>query len=101
VFEHGLDAPLNERCVGAVLGIHRRIEGDPQDVGVPQRGSRVGREAQAAGSDARLDQVLQARLEQRRDAGGQRAQGVTVVIQACDIVARAGQAGRRHGPQVP
>jgi hypothetical protein len=96
-----LQPGADEGHVGLVAVVDRRVVRHPQHVGAGQRLGRVGGEGQRLGGQPFGDQVVEARLVQRRLALAQLVDQLAVPVEADDAVARAGQAGGGDAAEVP
>ena len=90
----------HDRGIRAILVIDRRVEGDPDEIGIGNSG-RVGGERQEARRRPGLDQIVETRLEQRRLTARQAGDDVRIGIQTNGREPGPGQAGGRNRAQVP
>ena len=95
------DAVQDVVDVRVVVGVDRRVVGDPDQLRATHRLGGVGDRAQAAVLQPVGDHLLEAGLEQRRDAARQVLDDGAVGVVRGDVVADRRQRGGRHGSEVP
>ena len=84
----------------AVAAAHRRADREEDDVGLGDRGTELVGEQQAPSLHVAGEQIVEARLVDRRLAASQLGKPVWVLVDACDRPAELGEAGRRDKPDV-
>ena len=99
VREKGLGVPHDALDVGLVVLVHRRVEGDPDQIGGGDA-REVRRELKPPGGEARAHELGQARLEDGRAPVAQAGDDGLVGIET-DGGEVLRHASRRHGAEVP
>jgi hypothetical protein len=73
----------------------------PENLGVVRRLARIGQRPQLSGGKPFLDQVFEARLEERRLAALQVGDDSRVRVVRGDVVAAGGQTGGGYAAEMP